>query len=260
VTFTAIRDLAAACTTEDIITIVGGGNMCDLYASIEDARRFVVGRFPRNRIISFPQTMDFSDTARGRRELRKSQRAYGRHRHLRLFAREALSLERMRAAFPDTDVQLVPDIVLSVDASASEGIRRGTLLCIRNDYESVIPESVRRNLVLELSRTLEDVSVTDTVLAWERRLSREEREAELDAVLRRFRAAEVVVTDRLHGMIFAAITKTPCVALRNSNHKIAATHRESLVFPKRSRESGRCQQARGACPVWRNRSCPSSKP
>lgn len=29
-----------------------------------------------------------------------------------------------------------------------------------------------------------------------------------------------MITDRLHGMIFAAITSTPCIALRNSNHKI----------------------------------------
>jgi pyruvyl transferase EpsI len=39
---------------------------------------------------------------------------------------------------------------------------------------------------------------------------------------------EVVVTDRLHGMIFAAITGTPCVVLQNSNHKIESTHQTWL--------------------------------
>ncbi|MFB8735822.1 polysaccharide pyruvyl transferase family protein [Bacillus sp. SL00103] len=32
--------------------------------------------------------------------------------------------------------------------------------------------------------------------------------------------AQVVVTDRLHGMIFCAITKTPCVVLRSFDHKV----------------------------------------
>ncbi len=227
-TYVAMKDLKAVCSPEDVITIVGGGNMCDLYPSIEDARRFVIGRFPRNRIISFPQTMDFSPTAQGRRELRSSQRAYDRHRKLELFAREVLSLERMRAAFPNADVQLAPDIVLSLDASSPETGRTGRLLCIRTDAESAIPESARRALVSELSRELEAVTVTDTLLARTDRLSLQERQEELEAILGRFRAARVVVTDRLHGMIFAAITGTPCVALPNSNHKVIATHREWL--------------------------------
>ena len=36
----------------------------------------------------------------------------------------------------------------------------------------------------------------------------------------KFLKAKVVITDRLHGMIFAAITSTPCIALGNYNHKI----------------------------------------
>ena len=39
-----------------------------------------------------------------------------------------------------------------------------------------------------------------------------------------------MITDRLHGMIFAAITGTPCVVLQNNNHKIKATY-ESWLRP-----------------------------
>lgn len=35
-----------------------------------------------------------------------------------------------------------------------------------------------------------------------------------------FRSARLVITDRLHGMIFSAVTGTPCVALNNSNGKV----------------------------------------
>lgn len=38
----------------------------------------------------------------------------------------------------------------------------------------------------------------------------------------KFRECELVITDRIHGMIFAAITGTPCIAL--SNYKIKGTY------------------------------------
>ena len=38
--------------------------------------------------------------------------------------------------------------------------------------------------------------------------------------LMRFARRQVVVTDRLHGMIFSAVTGTPCVVLSSYNHKI----------------------------------------
>ena len=41
-------------------------------------------------------------------------------------------------------------------------------------------------------------------------------------MLNKYRKSQLVITDRLHGMIFAAITSTPCIALGNYNHKIKA--------------------------------------
>ena len=38
--------------------------------------------------------------------------------------------------------------------------------------------------------------------------------------LREFAASELVITDRLHGMIFAAVTETPCIVLNSRSHKI----------------------------------------
>lgn len=43
---------------------------------------------------------------------------------------------------------------------------------------------------------------------------------EFEKKLDDLKSAELVVTDRLHGMIFAAITSTPCIVLPNYNHKI----------------------------------------
>jgi pyruvyl transferase EpsI len=35
-----------------------------------------------------------------------------------------------------------------------------------------------------------------------------------------FRTAQLVVTDRLHGMIFAAVAETPCVVIKSKSYKI----------------------------------------
>ena len=39
-----------------------------------------------------------------------------------------------------------------------------------------------------------------------------------------FMRSKLVITDRLHAMIFAAKTATPCIVLDNNNHKIRETY------------------------------------
>ena len=39
-------------------------------------------------------------------------------------------------------------------------------------------------------------------------------------MLKKYRKCQLVITDRLHGRIFAARSITPCIALGNYNHKI----------------------------------------
>ena len=39
-----------------------------------------------------------------------------------------------------------------------------------------------------------------------------------------FAGAQLVVTDRLHGMIFSLIMGTPCIVLGNNHHKVKATY------------------------------------
>jgi pyruvyl transferase EpsI len=223
-TYLQMKSLEYVCGPDDFITITGGGNMGDQYPSLEDARRFVVERFPNNRVISFPQTADFSDTREGRRELRRSRKAYSSHRNLQLFAREPVSLESMRQYFPSTRVQLVPDIALYLDESKPRSERQGVLLCLRDDMESALPSRWREDLVNGLSSGELEVHALDTHTKDDCRLPIDERERQLKQLLDSFRGAEVVVTDRLHGMVFAAITGTPCIVFHSKNHKIKATY------------------------------------
>lgn len=69
-----------------------------------------------------------------------------------------------------------------------------------------------------------DVRALDTHTKDNSRLPIDEREGQLQEFLDAFRRAQVVVTDRLHGMVFSAVTGTPCVVFGSKSHKVRATY------------------------------------
>ncbi|PKD13318.1 Polysaccharide pyruvyl transferase [Bifidobacterium longum] len=207
---------------EDTIYLHGGGNMGTLYRNEEEYRLYLISAMRKNRIILFPQTMSFGDTEDDHRFLRHTQHVYGAHPDLHLFAREQVTYERMKAAYPDNDVQLVPDIVLSVSGedNADFTTRQGILLCMRNDVERSMGNDSHQRLE-GLARDLGmDCRYTDTTVPAQDPISQEEGERLVHRKWDEFRSARLVITDRLHGMIFSAVTGTPCVALNNSNGKV----------------------------------------
>lgn len=56
------------------------------------------------------------------------------------------------------------------------------------------------------------------------RFGAEKRDYEVELQFDRFRKSEIVFTDRLHGMIFSAITGTPCIAFPNVSHKVKGVY------------------------------------
>lgn len=48
--------------------------------------------------------------------------------------------------------------------------------------------------------------------------------AEVFSMLNEFRRASLVITDRMHGMIMAAITNTPCIVMESLDKKILGSY------------------------------------
>lgn len=217
--FTHLKALRDVCTKEDIITTVGGGNMGDLYDQIEYCRQFIIRKFKGNKIISFPQTIDFSNTNKGDRELSKTIKLYGSHPNLTIVARERISYEKMKEVFSKNRVVLAPDIVMSLNQVKPEYERENVTLCLRNDNEKNINRKDEKELVDRIHEEFTSVITYDTHIGGFG-YSVQKREEELNKIWNAFKKSKVVVTDRLHGMIFSYITKTPCVVLQNNNHKV----------------------------------------
>lgn len=223
--YKSCRNIKKVLNNDDIIIIHGGGNMGDLYIYEEYMRRHIISYFRKYKVISFPQSIYFSDSLSGNIELFISKNKYRKNKNLLLVAREKESYEKMKKIFAEQNVILTPDIVLSLDKRA-ESTRKGILTCLRNDKEKLITESDVKKLYQNLKEKYQGVIVTDTLL--DKDVAIGERETELNKMWKAIRGAEVVITDRLHGMIFCAITSTPCIVFRNSNNKIEQSYNNWL--------------------------------
>jgi pyruvyl transferase EpsI len=215
VNFTRASTLKKVIRPDDIIFLHGGGNIGTLWNA--DRMRYRILRlFPGNQIILFPQSVFFEDSPRGHKAERTAAKRYGNHAELFMTARELTSYEYMKKHCRQT--ALTPDIVLFLDKQEPRVPREGILLVLRDDPERHLSDEDAGAAEAALRAVSEDIRLTDTVLPHP--VYPSERETAVGQKLDEFRRAKLVVTDRLHGMVFAAITATPCIALPNSYHKV----------------------------------------
>lgn len=218
-----IKAIKKVVNKDDIIVSVGGGNMGNLWIEEERDRRFVIENFMENRIISMPQTISFTEDENGRRELQKTQKVYNLNKNLTIIAREKKSYEIMKNKFYNCNVILNPDTVLYLNDifNGIEKERKYIMTCLRNDKEGILG-NLRDKLVKKLSSEYKEVFHYDTVI--NRGILKENREKELFDMFNKFLESKIVITDRLHGMVFSAITKTPCIVTKSLDHKVTGTY------------------------------------
>ncbi|WP_352258317.1 polysaccharide pyruvyl transferase family protein [Psychrobacter sp. TB55-MNA-CIBAN-0194] len=218
----------------DIVTIIGGGNMGGTYPDIEELRQLVIKSFPTNRIVCFPQTLDWSDSAKSKRVLHRIVNVYAKHPDIHIFARESMTaakLSKLFAEYSNVHIGLVPDIVMSANAAVLGTTDKlapsGILRCLRDDKEAALSGEQYAMIDKALADTGYQIEKTDTH-AGGSQLDEAHCSKLLTDKLSQFRAAKLVVTDRLHGMILCLLSGTPCLVLPNSNHKIRQTQLDWL--------------------------------
>ncbi len=199
---------------KDIVVHIGGGNFGDLYPAIENNRLQTIKKLKNHRVIIFPQTIYYTDSEVGRICLAAMQRVIANHPDVQIVAREKTSFDFARKMFK-AEVMLAPDIVLFLDERRIDQ-RKGILMCMRNDDEK--EGNVDAFVKEKLERLGFSYTKTDTIGAKTFPIS--ERKEVLNSKWDEFRKAQMVVTDRLHGMIFSVITGTPCLVFTNNNFKI----------------------------------------
>lgn len=209
---------------EDILIISGGGFLGSLWLNEEDIVRNIIKTFTKNKIIIFPQTIFFEKNNFGKNELEKSKEIYQKHKNLYITVRDKNSIyEAEKLIRKQENILYVPDIVLYLEnIKFQQEIKKDTdiLICLRKDKEKVIYNKIG-NIILEL-RNRYSVKYTDTVI--NSFILPNKRKKYVEEKILEFTKSKIVITDRLHGMIFAFLTKTPCIALNNSSGKVLGVY------------------------------------
>lgn len=224
-----IKYLSKIIQSGDVITLKGGGNIGLEYFREELYRRIIIKKFNKNKIILFPQTIYFPNTNQGNREFLKTINIFNSHPEFYVNLRDSISYNLVKDKLR-MHVQLMPDIVLSLGNLGLESARNGATVCLRSDVEGVYSKEEKDKIIEITSLKYKSVKVTDTVTEYP--ISKEDRESELYKIWNLFASSEIVITDRLHGMIFAAITSTPCIVFGTYNHKLSGQYKwiEHLNF------------------------------
>jgi len=199
-----------------LILITGGGYLGDLWPWEELTVERIIKAFPEHKIIILPQTVVF-ERERTDSLFAQSKRIYSSHPNLTVFCREQYSIEFMKEQMPSVQIGLAPDMVMILDEVESLP-RDGVLVCLRHDKEKTLPDSDEQLLTRILKDYFSGIHVIDTVVGGN--IHFHQRERFVKSKLNEFSSSELVITDRLHGMIFAAITETPCIVLNSRSHKI----------------------------------------
>ena len=230
-TLPSIQSIARHLDPSDVVTITGGGNMGGLYPDIEALRQMVIHFCRRARIVCFPQSLEFGKTRFRGLATHRLHRTYSAHPNLTVLARESNTLAALNHIFPAASrvvTALAPDTAFMLrHARAETRSRAGVVFALRNDREAVMSSADKRrlwDLALEASPS---VSLSDTHLGAGRWGSDEIRTV-VEAKLEEFARAELVITDRLHGMILSVVAGTPCVALPSGTPKLSQTARDWL--------------------------------
>lgn len=201
---------------EDILLVNGGGYLGSLWLWLEDMTKNIIEQYKDNQILIFPQTIYFEDSCLGETEKQSLSEVLNSHKNLTIMLRDRRSFQTAQELLKDSVRRLlVPDIVLSLSRKQN-CMRTGSLVCLRQDkeskgFDSAAIEEILRQKGLEpefFSTVSEDEIYLDN------------REIYLGQLWDKISRAELMVTDRLHAVIFCVITDTPCIALNNISGKV----------------------------------------
>ncbi|SUP52246.1 General stress protein 30 [Weissella viridescens] len=163
-------------------------------------RRKLINTFTENPVVQLPQSVTFRNLDQMGFDGRVSQSIYKQQKeHFYLFARDHVSEDKLKQIFPENNIQLVPDIVLSLNERV-DAQKSGVLFALRADVEKELDDTLVEQLRQHIENEGYVVKDTDTDIGVA--LDKFTRDAAVQKKIAEFQSASLVVTDRLHGMIF----------------------------------------------------------
>lgn len=212
------RNIVKKINDKAIIVVTGGGFLGDLWMTEETLVRNILEDFNKNKLIIFPQTIFFKENSI---EYETTFNIYKKVSDLIINVRDINSFNLMRKELPSDIVNYIPDMVLSLKFKNYTKRQNIALMCIRKDKENCLSYSDFQSLTLKLKQK---IKVKETTTICNHIVPISLRKIYVYKKLKEISKAKIIVTNRLHMMIFAAITGTPCIAIDNLSKKVSGVY------------------------------------
>lgn len=211
---------------ETRIFINGGGWMGNIWPNEELLLQEMVECFADNKIVIFPQTIYYDKNVCSYNELIESGKTiFSKCKDLTLCVRDKQSLEFAKQNYPTAKVLFLPDIALAYYNKSPKNRRSKEKIvgyCLRDDRELCRDKTMEERLKQILdSHGFKAKKVSTMSLI---RVPSWLRERVVVKRLSVFSECNLIVTDRLHGMIFSFLTGTPCIVFDNKTFKVSGVY------------------------------------
>lgn len=211
---------------EDHIYVCGGGWMGNLYEDelvIED----IISRWPQNKKIVFPQTIYFSQNGRYS-SVNQLKKVLLNDEHTIICVREENSYQICINCLklPEDKCLLLPDMALLAleNVIKCEKDFNKIIFSIRHDDEKssndIELEKIRHYFSDNKYSCFESSTVINKKIV---KLST--RDKYIKEKIDEYSKASLIITDRLHSMVFSLLAGTKCIAIDNSTHKVSGVYK-----------------------------------
>lgn len=214
--------------SSSLLLLTGGGFLGSVWPAEEHRIRNIIRFFPDNEIIFLPQSIYYDADAQSQKLMSETAQIYNAHPNLKIFVRDEQSyktvLEQMN--FPKEKLKMVPDMALYLSISNSNDKRENTaLLCLRTDKEKLNSE-IDEPFIKEVIGDSYIIKRISTYLNYS--IAQENELCEVKKIIEEYKKAKLVITDRLHGMLYGIITGTPVIVFNNRTNKIKMVYENWL--------------------------------
>lgn len=199
----------------DLIFLQGGGNIGDEYKDQNKIRHTIFKNFKNNKIVIMPSTIYFKNpqsdySTKIIYELSSN--------NVFLFCREKYSYIFM-SKYKKNNLYLTPDIVLSLNRhDVTINSSKKVLFCMRSDSEKIDNTALINIMKNQFINKGYEIFDADTCVNY--KVPMNDSKTNVTQLIKYFSYFEVVVTDRLHGIILSYLAGTKIIALSNYNLKI----------------------------------------
>lgn len=210
----SINALKKYINPNDIIFFQGGGNLGSLWRVCEEIFRNILVSFPLNKIIVFPQSIYYGNTEEEQVYFKNSIQIYNSHLNLLICTRDERSYNFVKNSY-NCKCLLLPDIALTLNFKFDYN-REGIGVLFRNDKEQFLPYNYKETVISVINQMKEkniDINHHPVDIV-------SNRSNMVKNILKTYSKCRLIITDRLHGMVFSALTNTPCIVFNNSYGKI----------------------------------------